>query len=118
MYLVEDTVEKAIYDISVTRRLAHIGRSGGKGEVVKLEEEDIEAANSLELQDAPLSKLLTKGQGGGEMVHKEDLWNCLFAQKAATRAPVLEEAEREATKFLGASAAEERTVAQGSGTYS
>lgn len=114
MYLVDGTVEKAIYNISVTRRLAHIGRSGNKGAASKLED-DIEAANSLELQDAPLSKLLTKGQGGGEVVDKEDLWNCLFGQKGASRAPVLEEAEREATKFLGASAAEERAIAQSSG---
>ena len=115
MYLVEDTVEKAIYDISVTRRLAHIGRSGNNGGATKLEEDDIEAANSLELQDAPLSKLLTKGQGGGEMVDKDDLWNCLFGQKGVSRVPVLEEAKREATRFLGASAAEERAVAQSSG---
>lgn len=115
MYLVEGTVEKAIYDISVTRRLAHIGRSGNKGAASKLEEDDIEAANSLELQAAPLSKLLTKGQGGGEVVDKEDLWNCLFGQKGASRAPILEGAEREVTKFLGASAAEERAIAQNSG---
>ena len=112
MYLVEDTVEKAIYDISVTRRLAHISRSFQKGEATDLEEDEIEAANSLELQDAPLSKLLTKGSGGGEMVGKEDLWNCLFRQKIGSRAPaVSEEAEREATKFLGATAAEERRTA-------
>lgn len=115
MYLVEDTVEKAIYDISVTRRLTHIGRSSSNGTAEKLEEDDIEAANSLELQDAPLSKLMTNGQGGGEMVDKDDLWNCLFGQKGVSRAPILEEAEREVTKFLGASAAEERAIAQSSG---
>ncbi|MCJ1282018.1 hypothetical protein MMC26_001341 [Xylographa opegraphella] len=109
MYLVEDTVEKAIYDISVTRRLAHIGRSADSGGTVNLDEDEIEAANSLALQDAPLSKLLTKGSGGGEMVDKKDLWNCLFRQRVASRGPVVpEEAEREATKFLGATAAEER----------
>ncbi|MCJ1431726.1 hypothetical protein MMC27_001081 [Xylographa pallens] len=109
MYLVEDTVEKAIYDISVTRRLAHIGRSAETGDTVNLDEDDIEIANSLELQDAPLSKLLTKGSGGGEMVEKKDLWNCLFRQKVGSRGPIVsEEAERETTKFLGATAAEER----------
>ena len=110
MYLVEDTVEKAIYDISVTRRLAHIGRSAESGETVNLDEDDIEVANSLELQGAPLSKLLTKGSGGGEMVEKKDLWNCLFRQRVGgSRGSVIsEEAEREATKFLGATAAEER----------
>ncbi|MCJ1384828.1 hypothetical protein MMC17_007946 [Xylographa soralifera] len=111
MYLVEDTVEKAIYDISVTRRLAHIGRSVERGETVNLDEDDIEVANSLELLDAPLSKLLTKGSGGGEMVEKKDLWNCLFRQKVGSRGPIVsEEAEREATKFLGATAAEERRI--------
>ncbi|MCJ1400590.1 hypothetical protein MMC11_003796 [Xylographa trunciseda] len=109
MYLVEDTVEKAIYDISVTRRLSHIGRSAERGETVNLDEDDIELANSLELQEAPLSKLLTKGSGGGEMVEKKDLWNCLFRRKVGLRGPpVSEEAEREATRFLGATAAEER----------
>ncbi|MCJ1471859.1 hypothetical protein MMC13_000500 [Lambiella insularis] len=108
MYLVEDTVEKAIYDISVTRRLAHIGRSVQKSASSDLGEDDLEAANSLELQEAPLSKLLTKGPGGGEMVEKEDLWNCLFQQRLATKVIVSEEAERVASRFLGASASEER----------
>ena len=115
MYLVEDTVEKAIYDISVTRRLSHIGRSthrvaGGDSDSRDLDESDIEAANSLELQEAPLSKLLTKGPGGGEMVEKKDLWNCLFRQKAPLRETVSEEAEREVTSYLGAVAAEERNM--------
>ena len=108
MYIVEDTVEKAIYDISVTRRLAHIGRSVKKGTIQDVEEDDIEAANSLELQDASLAKLLTKGPSGGELVDQQDLWNCLFRQKALSKVVISEEAEREATNFLGASAAEER----------
>lgn len=111
MYLVEGTVEKAIYDISVTRRLTHIGRSADKNALSDLEEDDIEAANSHELQEAPLSKLLTKGAGGGELVDKEDLWNCLFRQKMVSHTPVSEEAERVATRFLGVSAAEERRPA-------
>lgn len=115
MYLVEDTVEKAIYDISVDRRLSHISRSHGSDRPNETETSDpveskIEAANSLELRDAPLSKLLSKGPGGGEMVDKADLWNCLFRTKAASRMQGEEvgEVDRVVTRYLGAEAAEER----------
>lgn len=46
-------------------------------------ESKIEAANSREIQQAPLSKLLTRGSGGGELVPRDDLWDCLFRRKAA-----------------------------------
>lgn len=81
MYLVENTVERSIYEISANRRMSHIGRGnlceteevgpGGRAE------DDIEAANSVELQ-APLSTLLTKESRGGEMVSDDDLWDCIF----------------------------------------
>ena len=93
--------------------MAHIGRSKVESNVPKLGESDIEAANSLELQDAPLSKLLTKGPGGGELVGKDDLWNCLFRQKPAARPQVSEDAEEvevQTARFRGASAAEERIL--------
>ena len=80
MYIVEDTVEKSIYDISVTRRLAHIGRSSGtmeRRDEASLENK-IDAANTMELEDRPLGNLLAKGSSGGEVVGTEDLWNCLF----------------------------------------
>ncbi|OCT54437.1 SNF2 family helicase/ATPase [Cladophialophora carrionii] len=113
MYLVADTVEESIYDISVTRRLAHMrsnSSSGGGGEDDNdtkgkgkrksttalasagqsgtntprsdnaLRENAIDAANSMELQAADLSRLLTAGKSGGEMVDKEDLWGCLFGR--------------------------------------
>ena len=109
MYLVDETVEKAIYDISVTRRMAHIGKtSSSDNDRPSLDESDIEAANSLELQDAPLAKLLAKGPGGGEVVEQEDLWNCLFGQKPAARGQVAEEMEMQTARFLSAEAAEER----------
>lgn len=118
MYLIADTVEEAIYDISVTRRLAHL-RSNSKGKAKPttstattstdipitrsgiatpalamgggssgstrtpnggLQETAIDAANSMELQAADLSRLLTAGKNGGEMVDKEDLWACLFSR--------------------------------------
>ena len=98
MYLVADTVEESIYDISVTRRLAHMRsnsnsrRGKGKGKSTSasqsgtntpridgtLQETAIDAANSMELQAADLTRLLAAGKNGGEMVDKEDLWACLF----------------------------------------
>lgn len=120
MYLVEDTVEKAIYNISVDRRLSHISRSHShdtnhpnEPESPDPVESKIEAANSLELRDAPLSKLLTKGPGGGEMVDQADLWNCLFRQKAVGAGMQADmdgdgDAERVVGQFLGAEAADGR----------
>lgn len=109
MYTVEGTVERSIYDISVTRRLEHMGRSSGKAkrsEDASLENK-IDAANSMELEATPLGNLLAKGSSGGEMVGKEDLWNCLFRQ-AAGHARYSEEAEREVVRHLGGTAAEAR----------
>jgi len=85
MYLIEDTVEKSIYEISVKRRLSHIEGAttsdSGLPEEPDARERQLDAANTLELQQAPLSRLLNKGPGGGEMVVQEDLWNCLFRQQ-------------------------------------
>ncbi|EXJ59363.1 uncharacterized protein A1O5_12244 [Cladophialophora psammophila CBS 110553] len=103
MYLIADTVEESIYDISVTRRLAHMksSKDNGSNEQKKgksktatssasqsgrstphmnntLRENAIDVANSLELQAADLSRLLASGKSGGEIVDKEDLWPCLF----------------------------------------
>jgi E3 ubiquitin-protein ligase SHPRH len=119
MYIVEDTVEKAIYDISVQRRLAHITQVGeerkklpqdpkgkGKARADLVLEDELEAVNSLELRDAPLAKLLEKG-AEGELVDRDDLWSCLFSHKATNR---VEERLREVGKQLRADAAEERAV--------
>ena len=112
MYLVENTVEKAIYDISVERRMAHMSRSAGGSEAKEIDvsENSIDLANSLELQDAPFSKLLTKGSGGGEVVEKGDLWNCLFKSKPKMHAPLADDVEVEVARSLGADAAEARRV--------
>ncbi|KAL6716342.1 hypothetical protein ACLMJK_005908 [Lecanora helva] len=110
MYLVENTVEKAIYDISVTRRLAHVGKSltqTARVDEANLESE-IEAANTLKLEEAPLANLLTKGSAGGEVVAQDDLWNCLFQQKPGQSGRVSQDAQREAARHLGAEAAEAR----------
>lgn len=114
-YLISDTVEEAIYDISVTRRLDHL-QSGsdnkrGKSRSVtpSLGEAAIDAANSLELQQAPLSKLLVQGKGGGEMVPTGDLWSCLFSKstrRAAANAS--SELQTEVGRHLRVEAAEKR----------
>lgn len=56
-----------------------------------LAENTLDAANSMEMQQAPLSTLLVQGKGEGEVVRADDLWNCLFdkvqgADDAHTRA--------------------------------
>ena len=83
MYAVPHTVEKSIYDISVSRRLAHMGRSRDTEE--RREDGNVEmkidAANTTELEERPLGNLLAKGSSGGEVVSKEDLWNCLFRHR-------------------------------------
>jgi E3 ubiquitin-protein ligase SHPRH len=77
MFLVEDTVEEAIYEISVKRRLAHIqGSDTTRTGAGRVEEQALDAANSQELQAAPLAKLMNKGQSEGEIVDKDDLWIC------------------------------------------
>ena len=110
MYLVDGTVEKSIYDISVARRQALMGRAGADdatGDDTNLESK-IEAANTLELEQAPLANLLAKGSSSGEMVAQEDLWNCLFQQRRGQKAMVSQEAERVIARHVGADAAEAR----------
>ncbi|KAJ8603869.1 hypothetical protein MRB53_042044 [Persea americana] len=97
MYLVNDTVEESIYEISVRRRLEHVkarqpfnfakSRSSTPGPVG---EQAIDAANSEQLQSAALSKLLASGKGGGELVGKDDLWQCLFGKAQAVK-PTLQQ---------------------------
>ena len=110
MYLVDGTVEKSIYDISVARRQALMGRAGANDAIAHDTnlENKIEAANTLELEQAPLANLLAKGSSSGEMVAQEDLWNCLFQQRCGQKAPVSQEAERVIAQHLGAEAAEAR----------
>ncbi|KAL4940811.1 hypothetical protein BDV06DRAFT_213196 [Aspergillus oleicola] len=141
MYLISDTVEKSIYDISVSRRLDHIIRkereqrssssredgnktdgdeqrasstlgNGVNGTVPGLSEVAIDSANSLEMQDAPLAKLMEGGVWGGELVKKDDLWQCLFGnprQQQTTNGSL--SADGEVARFLRAEAAEQRLIA-------
>ena len=60
--------------------MLHVSRGAPPASAAEVIEETIDAANSFELEQAPLSKLLTKGSSGGELVEEKDLWNCLFRQ--------------------------------------
>lgn len=126
MFLVQDTVEEAIYNISVKRRLAHMQRNEkddketrgtelSSSELVK--EKSLDAANSLEMQATPLSKLLTKDPSGGEVVGKDDLWTCLFGKSKRQGADVAAGGNvggvvgKEIERFLRADAAAGRAEA-------
>lgn len=87
LYIVEGTVEESIYNLSVKKRLEHMGRRDAeakgksKESTPELLDVKLEAANSLEMQQASLSRLMGKGRISGEVVGKEDLWQCLFGDK-------------------------------------
>jgi E3 ubiquitin-protein ligase SHPRH len=119
MYLVEDTVEKAIYDISVRRRMEHISRAAEGSLTSKkgghLVEDDIETANSLEIQEATVTTMLASGRSAGEMVDKQDLWQCLFGVSSMGRSKASEEAQKAVAGFLGAEAAEDRASVNAGG---
>lgn len=109
MYLVSDTVEEAIYDISVARRLEHIGRgaSSRSGSATPaLQERTLDAANSMELEAAPLKQLLRK-KGDGEVVPADDLWTCLFGKPRKQHKAVI---DKEVGRHLRAEAAEQRAA--------
>ncbi|KAI9839654.1 MAG: hypothetical protein M1819_002280 [Sarea resinae] len=128
MYLVKDTVEESIYELSVSRRLAHMssasllsreGHSADTGADASgtgtplLQESTIDVANSLELQSAPLEKLMMKeSMGGGELVSEEDLWGCLFGKRAGHKRKIDEAigADAELARNVRARAAEDRIV--------
>ncbi|KAL8713493.1 MAG: hypothetical protein Q9220_002355 [cf. Caloplaca sp. 1 TL-2023] len=115
VYVVENTVERSIYDISVERRMAHIGRGerqrapSSEMEADSLEGQ-IEAANTVEMEEAALGRLMSSGGSGGELVGKEDLWDCLFRQKPNQIRPISSAVEREVGRHLRLTAAEERRM--------
>ncbi|OBT98335.1 hypothetical protein VE01_03231 [Pseudogymnoascus verrucosus] len=114
LYLIDGTVEEAIYDISVRRRMEHMGGAStapSKESTPELADRKIEVANSLELQQAPLANLLAKGKESGEFVGNDDLWECLFGnrKRAVEGAAAAEERlDREVARHFGAEAAEAR----------
>ncbi|KAJ5947017.1 hypothetical protein N7466_000032 [Penicillium verhagenii] len=124
MYLVSGTVEESIYELSVARRLAHIiekekkqtsSRSTISGDfdeslINDLTETAIDSANSMEIQDAGSTNLMTNGSSGGELVKKDDLWQCLFGNSIhkEDRNQHSADAERKISRFLRGEAADQR----------
>jgi len=123
MYLISDTVEESIYEISVARRLAHVqsreqDRRNQKScatTPAPIGDMAIEAADTEEMQSAPIQKLLSNGKTGGELVGKDDLWKCLFgkADKVSSRLDADADTEAEFARNLRGHAAEMRQLQQG-----
>jgi E3 ubiquitin-protein ligase SHPRH len=136
LYLVQGTVEESIYHLSVQRRMEHMGRrrgdTKGKGKEMGAEngnslestpelfDASIEEANTLELEQARLNKLMSRDRTAGEMVDGDDLWECLFGHVARDRAVPsgLEGtderlSDRAVRGFLAAEAADERARSDG-----
>lgn len=96
MYLISDSVEESIYQISVSRRLAHIVQKQKAAnstsrtkevnglDLANLTEKVIDAANSLELEGVTLGTLMSGRSVEGENVKDDDLWQCLFGKAKKT----------------------------------
>jgi E3 ubiquitin-protein ligase SHPRH len=125
MYLVSGTVEEAIYDLSVSRRLSHITAKKKEEETLAssmahlngndkegIDETTIDSANSMELQNTALSKIIAAGASGGEIVKKDDLWQCLFGNLSKNKESGHHSmgADSEVGKFLRAEAAKQRAA--------
>lgn len=96
LYVTSGTVEESIYNLSVKRRMEHMGqasrRSNNKAlssaklksgnSTPELLDANLEAANTLELEHAALTRLMSKDKTAGEVVDKGDLWECLFGNRA------------------------------------
>lgn len=124
MYLISDTVEESIYEISVARRLAHVqsreqDRKNQKSRAntpAAIGDMAIEAADTEEMQSAPIQKLLSSGKTGGELVGQDDLWKCLFGNAGKAKASRLdadEGTEADFARNLRGHAAEMRQHEQG-----
>lgn len=97
LYIVEGTVEESIHNLSVQRRMEHMGQNlkgKSKESTPELLDAKLEAANSMELQQASLSRLMGKGSISGEVVDQNDLWTCLFGHIDSRAAAQLDDDER------------------------
>ncbi|CZR39368.1 uncharacterized protein FPRO_04265 [Fusarium proliferatum ET1] len=114
LYLVSGTVEESIYNLSVQRRMEHMGRVNkgkSKESTPELLDANIEAANTLEFEQASLSRLMSKDKSAGENVEENDLWECLFghvARKDTGPEKDIRLQEKAVMGYLAAEAAEER----------
>ncbi|KAI1758893.1 SNF2 family N-terminal domain-containing protein [Hypoxylon sp. FL1150] len=113
LYLIDGTVEESIYNLSVQRRLEHLGQND-KGKTKESAEEvsdlNLEAANSYELEKAgTMSKLMSKDQSLGEVVNDNDVWQCLFGHVAKANASADDRMnDPNVIRFLAGEAAEAR----------
>ncbi|KAG9245867.1 SNF2 family N-terminal domain-containing protein [Calycina marina] len=113
LYLVDETVEASVYELSARRRLEHIDQSkaeekGKEKEIASdepLDSTTIDDANSLELQQSSFAHLMANS-GGGEFVQDGDLWFCLFGKKTQ-----LANHRLEVRRHLAAEIAERRQIA-------
>ncbi|KAI1462175.1 SNF2 family N-terminal domain-containing protein [Annulohypoxylon moriforme] len=118
LYLIDGTVEESIYNLSVQRRLEHMRINSGKKSLFDVMEDlsdlNLEAANSLQLEQATPSKLMNKDQKLGEVVPVDDLWQCMFghiAREKEKEADANSERRNNAVKgLLAGEAAEARRV--------
>lgn len=114
LYIVDGTVEESIYELSVQRRMEHMGRSlkgKSKESTPELLDARLDEANALEMQQAHLSKLMGKDGISGEAVDKDDLWTCLFGHLHPGQRQGgggLGQANLPLRRFLAAEAAEAR----------
>ncbi|KAH8174177.1 zinc finger, c3HC4 type (RING finger) domain-containing protein [Sarocladium implicatum] len=118
LYLISGTVEESIHELSVQRRMQHMARDTrgrlkdkGKESTPELLDAKIEEANTLEMEHASLSKLMSKDRGAGEMVDKGDLWECLFGHVARGKQAAKQDnrlQEQAVIGYLAAEAAEAR----------
>ncbi|KIL91220.1 hypothetical protein FAVG1_05919 [Fusarium avenaceum] len=115
LYIVSGTVEESIYNLSVQRRMEHMGRTNkgkSKESTPELLDANIEEANTLELEQASLSRLMSKDSTAGENVKEDDLWECLFGHVARRDKEPNKDTrlqEKAIMGYLAAEAAEERT---------
>jgi E3 ubiquitin-protein ligase SHPRH len=117
LYIVDGTVEESIYNLSVQRRMEHLGkhmkRKSREATPASLDV-NLEQANSLAMQQAHLSKLMGKGGISGEAVDKSDLWTCLFGHLKDENQDVGQLVDNRLVRgFLAAEAAEERRAVAG-----
>ncbi|KAI5293789.1 hypothetical protein KEM52_005228, partial [Ascosphaera acerosa] len=122
MYIISDTVEESIYDISVRRRLEHIARRARPGFLnalpsgpdsrPALTDDMLDAANSLQVR-MPVAFGHWKQHDlvEGEVVPKDDLWQCLFAKPHRASRLSTRQANGEADREVRALAAEGRRAA-------
>lgn len=120
MYLTNDTVEESIYDISVARRMAHVqsrqqhqrSEKSRSSTPAPLGDLAIEAADTEEMQSAPIQKLLTNGKTGGELVGKDDLWGCLFGKATQNAVTLDPDTQADFERNLRGHAAEMRRMGE------